>query len=97
MDKTTNDGEAISTAEHTEAHGDEIKTYRRLDDDQIAQINELKALEQAVADHLAKMQKHAPDGNEFHEFGRHLSAARGHLRTGFMYAVRAVARPVGGL
>lgn len=110
MDKTTNDGEAIGTAEHTAAHSPQIKPYTKLTPEQVAAVDQLKALEQLVADALNALQHDglalteteraatADDGAAAWQQGlRDINTARDQMRTGFIYAVRSIARPNGGI
>lgn len=92
-------GEPLTTAEHTEAHSDVVKGYRRLTEDEIALINAIKVIERDVAvmvtnrvsgwlaDNTELLQE------EFNESRRWAAIARTHFEQGFMAAVRAVARP----
>lgn len=78
-----------------------ISGYRRLRDDDLAAVNALKALEQQVLAGLEQTKTflESPDGPNG-ELGpdadqrRALAIARTEIETGFMWAIRAVARPV---
>ena len=68
-----------------------IRGYRELTDDELAAMNVVKANEakiKAMIDGLAEDCTHA-------DAERWLEMARDHLETGFMYAVKAIARPIG--
>lgn len=67
-----------------------ISGYRQLTEEEISHINHLKALEKQVNEELAFLRS-APDFNQ-----RHVAIAATHLETGFMFMVKAVARPDGG-
>ena len=64
-----------------------IKGYRDLSSDEIALMNEVKTLSEQVGDLIEKLQGH-PDTDK-----RWLAIGRTDLQTGFMAAVRAVAKP----
>jgi hypothetical protein len=71
-----------------------VKGYRDLSEDEIAAMNDVKSLETAVAEMLFGLDALA---NGDPAAGRWVSLARTNLETGFMYAVKSVARPDGGL
>lgn len=79
--------EALTTAEHTEAHGDKIKTYRKLNDTQVAMINRVKELEQHIAEELAAVRL-TVNANP-----RDLAIARTALEDGCIRLTRAIAQP----
>lgn len=62
-----------------------IAGYRDLSEDEIASINRLKELEKDVFEQL-NTSLHAPDP-------RHQAIAKTHLETGFMFAIKAIAKP----
>jgi hypothetical protein len=72
-----------------------IHGYRELDELEIVTINRLKQLEADLAGHLLTIERALvpvdPDTR------RWLALARDYLETGFMHAVKAVARPEAGL
>ena len=72
-----------------------ISGYRDLSEDEISLMNRIKAKEEMV-DLLAEVEDATRAAGD-HEAGRWASLARTHLETGFMFAVKAVARPDGGL
>lgn len=81
--------ERLTTAEHTEAHGDRIKGYRKLGEEEIASINRVKALGETIRAELDTLAEAAETDQ------RCLAIARTHLQTGVMFAVRAIAKPEG--
>lgn len=80
----------LSTKEHSETHSDKINTYRKLSDDNIQTINDVKQMEQDVADFADRLMSAGANP-------RHVSIAKTHLETGYMYLIKAVAKPYGGL
>ncbi len=62
-----------------------ISGYRDLSEDEITAINQLKELEELLTVALDNL-LHAPDP-------RHLAIAKTHFETGFMYAIKAIAKP----
>lgn len=87
---TTNqkpDGAPLTTAEHTEAHADKVKGYRKLSDAEIESINELKAMGGQVGRKIEALEK--LEGID----RRWLAIAKTDFQTGLMAAVRAVAQP----
>ncbi len=62
-----------------------ISGYRDLSEDEIMLINKVKNLEKSVGAALDSIQDS--------ENGRHVSIAKTHLETGFMYAIKAIAKP----
>jgi len=73
-----------------------ISGYRDLSEDEIALMNRVKAKEAEMVDLLAEVEDATRAAGD-HEAGRWASLARTHLETGFMFAVKAIARPDGGL
>jgi len=73
---------------------DKIAGYRELPEHEIGLINRIKAWEAEVADLLKELDGQAAGDPAA---GRWASLARTNLETGFMYAVKSVARPEGGL
>jgi hypothetical protein len=71
-----------------------VKGYRDLSEDEISLMNRIKAFEGEVADLLKELDA-AASGDP--TAGRWASLARTNLETGFMYAVKSVAKPDGGL
>lgn len=74
---------------------EKISGYRDLSQAEINLMNALKGQEAAVGHLLAAVDAELSpaDADEC----RWLSIARTHLETGFMYAIKAVARPTNGL
>lgn len=73
-----------------------IAGYRDLSEDEISRMNRIKEVEAEVAalvDELDAFAKALGDAAA----GRWASLARTSLETGFMYAVKSIARPDGGL
>jgi hypothetical protein len=70
----------------------EVSGYRKLDEIEIAMINDLKAREQELAGLLNGVGRNLP-GNA----GRSMALARTYLEIGFMFAIKAIARPTGGM
>lgn len=62
-----------------------IAGYRDLSEGEIADINRLKEMERTLSG-LLDNSVHAPDP-------RHLAIAKTHLETGFMYAIKSIAKP----
>lgn len=79
--------ELLTTAEHTEAHADVIKGYRKLDEDEIALINEIKRHGEQLRDLIAQVDSHDKVDPLW------LAMARTDLQVGIMKLVRAVACP----
>lgn len=73
---------------------EKIDGYRDLTQAEIDAMNELKAVEAKLGEWFGIMQDATgPDGDA----QRWLSIARTHLETGFMFAIKAVAKPTNGL
>jgi hypothetical protein len=70
-----------------------VTGYRDLTRAQVDLMNRIKALEGEIATVLSAMLAQADGTTD----ARWLDLARDHLETGYMYAVKAVARPKGGL
>lgn len=87
--------ERLTTAEHTAAHGDKIKGYRRLPQSDIDEINAIKAEGERVRAMLFRLEAYGAETGGHGVDTRWLEMARKELQTGFMYAVRAVAKPDG--
>jgi hypothetical protein len=68
-----------------------IAGYRELDEGEVASMNLLKDLEERVKEALAEV--NVSDASS----ARWAAIARTHLETGFMFALKAVARPTNGL
>lgn len=66
--------------------GADIKGYRTLTDQEIADMNSLKALSRQFLSHLERLKHEGADG-------RWLAVARTDMQTACMAACRAVARP----
>jgi len=94
-------GEAISTAEHTEAHGDKIKSYRKLNEAEIALINEVKQAGANLSLLLSRVENSDRTTNTENDSDlieidpRWLAMARTDLQVGIMKLVRSIARPPG--
>jgi hypothetical protein len=78
---------------------EKIAGYRDLTQAEIDLMNSLKDMEREVGLDLAVIAKNLPNlgGDDVLDARRWLSLARTHLETGFMYAIKAVARPTNGL
>lgn len=70
----------------------DIKGYRKLTEEEIVQINIIKEHEDHLAAALDRLGKELPQRSQ-----RWLALARTHLETGFLFAVKAVTRPEGGM
>jgi hypothetical protein len=70
-----------------------ITGYRKLSQDELDIVNELKRVETTLVKTAALVESGAPD----RESARWISLARTHLETGMMFLVKAVTRPTGGL
>ncbi len=81
--------ESLTTKEHTEAHGDKIKGYRKLSENEITDINAIKAMGEDIRSHLDVLQ-----GRDNID-KRWLAVARTDLQKGVMAVVRAIAQPEG--
>lgn len=68
----------------------DIKGYRVLSQDEKERINVLKELEQRVLEILEDCKESVPGINQ-----RSLSLGKTNIQTGFMWAIRAIARPNG--
>jgi len=64
---------------------EKISGYRSKSDDEINSINQVKELEGILTEMLNELQDS--------ENGRYVAIARTHFETGFMYAVKAIAKP----
>ncbi len=62
-----------------------ILGYRDLSEEEIVTINRFKELERTVIDMIDRS-SHAPDP-------RHAAIAKTHLETGFMFAIKSIAKP----
>ena len=62
-----------------------ISGYRDLTETEIGAMNDLKDMERRL---LVKLDQLTDDSN-----GRHIALAKTHLETGFMFAVKAIAKP----
>lgn len=72
----------------------QIAGYRDLTEAEIALMNRIKAFEREAALLIAELDAEAQGDPAA---GRWASLARTNLETGFMYAVKSVARPDGGI
>lgn len=72
-----------------------IKGYRDLRQDEIEFMNALKDLEEELGQALNTIE--AANNLNDPEANRWVALARTHLETGIMFAIKAVARPAGGL
>jgi hypothetical protein len=73
-----------------------IKGYRDLSQGEIARVNHLKKMAMELAPVLQELSAAAKaDGDR--AAGRYASLARTHLEQGFMFAIKAVARPTDDL
>lgn len=70
---------------------EKIAGYRDLTQAEIDAINELKMVEAKIGEWLKLVASRDADED------RWLSLARTHLETGFMFAIKAIARPTNGL
>ena len=77
--------------QHKKISGD-----RDLNEDEIYVMNALKDHEHRMGGVLTTIENQMSDHGD-REAGRWLSLARTHLETGFMFAIKAVARPSNGL
>ena len=77
----------IDTEEHTKIHSEKIVGYKKLTENQIETINELKKLGNQVGNALQTLK----DSNSCDP--RWLAEATTDLQKGFMSAVRSVAQP----
>lgn len=68
-----------------------ISGYRDLSQEEIDLMNKMKTLEAEVGNVLTALPKDDSGAN------RWAAIARTHLETGFMFAIKAVARPTNGL
>lgn len=75
---------------------EKIAGYRDLSQAEIDAMNALKTLESLAGQELQRVFK-AIDPAGDSDAIRWLSLARTHLETGFMFAIKAVARPTNGL
>jgi hypothetical protein len=71
-----------------------IAGYRDLTEREISTINRIKEFESTAADLLKDLEMHAAGDPASLRWA---SLARTNLETGFMYAVKSVAKPDGGL
>ena len=81
--------ETLTTEEHTEAHGDKIKGYPKLNESEIEVINLVKEAEVVVGKLWQKI-----GSNDLVEVDpRWHAMAKTDLQTGFMKLTRSIARP----
>jgi hypothetical protein len=73
-----------------------ISGYRDLSEAEIGRMNALKHLEETVSNALTDVEAAARNDDDPHA-GRWAAIARTHLETGFMFAIKDVARPTDGL
>lgn len=73
----------------TQEHQTRITGYRELTAEEIAQVNDIKAMATGVGEMLDQV-KLLPDVDQ-----RALAIARTELQTGFMWLVRSITRPQG--
>ena len=86
----------LTTKEHTEAHGDKIKGYRKLSDDEIELINKCKAMGQSLQDLINEVHDYVgSDNNDQYADPRWLAMATTDLQVGIMKLVRSIAKPEG--
>lgn len=89
--------DTLTTKEHTEAHGDKIKGYRKLSDDEIELINRCKAMGQSIdslIDDVRAMGAESDDRADGCD-QRWLAMAKTDLQVGIMKLVRSIAKPQG--
>lgn len=85
QDQTTTATPAVNNNENIPG----IKGYRRLDENDVARMNRLKTLEAEILDVIESM--NTPEqANQ-----RSLALGKTNIQQGFMWAIRAVARPNG--
>lgn len=88
--------EALTTKEHTEAHGDKIKGYRKLSDAEVALINKCKQAGAQLQDLINEVNDfEGPEGSREHADPRWLAMANTDLQVGIMKLVRSIAKPNG--
>jgi hypothetical protein len=80
--------DTLTVAEHTEAHGDKIKGYRKLSEAQIEMINTIKAEGQQLEALIRDL-----DNDVVNPDPRWLEMARTDLQVSLMKLTRAVAKP----
>lgn len=88
----------LTTKEHTEAHGDKIKGYKKLDDEAIALINEIKSKGLELQKLHAEVSEHIGMKAGIGDISRRLewaNYAKKDLQVGLMELIRAVADPEG--
>lgn len=73
-----------------------IAGYRELPQEEIDYINAMKLQEQRLAEQMATIEALAAKLGD-PAVARWISLARTHMETGFMFAIKAIARPTGGL
>ena len=94
--KVTDERERLTTSEHSEAHADKIKGYRRLTDNQTALINKIKAQGEQLRDLVNEVNDfEGPEGSGEFADSRWLAMANTDLQVGIMKLVRSVAKPDG--
>lgn len=74
----------------------QIKGYRELQPGQVERMNRFKTIEEDLTDAL-EFARRAAEHDQDAAALRWLAIARTDLETGFMFAIKAVARPMGGL
>jgi hypothetical protein len=83
----------------------QIDGYRKLTSSEVEIINGLKHMEANVRSHLGDMEAHLrtlveqdeSDQDDLGDLLRWVDIARTHFETGFMFAIKAIARPTNGL
>ena len=83
------DNETLDVAQHTEAHGDKIKGYKKLTEDQILAINDIKSAGQD----LERLIKNLKTNDSIDLDSRWLEMGNSDLQVGMMKLTRAVAQP----
>lgn len=75
----------------------ELTGYRDLDHTEASQINQIKMAENQLATMVTELEARAKLSPDPIAAGRWAALARTHLEMGFMFLVKSVARPLGGL
>jgi len=84
----------LTTKEHTEAHGNKIKSYNKLSNCQIELVNRVKELEEYIASVIENIDKIADaESPETSLDPRDRAIARTHYEDAGMRLIRAIAKP----
>lgn len=85
--------ETLTTKEHTETHGDKIKGYRKLTEEEIDLVNKCKVKGEEIEALLSEIEVYKTQTGNHAIDPRWFAMARTDLQVGMMKLVRAICRP----